>query len=833
MILPVLKRVACVVVVCLGIALLLFALAALYQASLAFTMVINHGTTGISFVWRGNRAVVEAVNSDSKAFAAGVRPGDVLLEVDGEPADNAVEVMRRLEGNTAGTMVWLTFQQKSDKLTLRMELTLASLFSRLITLMLLFALPCIMFVYVAVGLWGLVKQRFTPVVFLVAMVCFLLGALMYTPFYVGYAQVPSFVSQHLYFYQVKDLLNRFILLAPCFWLCLFLQYPQPVRFFQRHKLTVCVVVFSLPVAFILLQLGGAFSQTATMLTIIAIFSTYMPLGIIIQALEKKRITSPMRMRQHRLIMFGVEYGAMAIGIGFAFVVVALMLFPGLFARFAFFVVLVFLVSQMGSLLIPLSFLNSFFKHKLLATETAFRRRARYIAFTLLLFAIYFVLAYSIGRVLVNYFTIQDPQIIIFVSLLIAVTFAPINKRLQSWLERRHFPEKTRIRESLPGLFEELSHAESSKRLYEILSNWMHRVGYGPIILQVQGTILPAEADSDCCKALLGLDLHCGAAIVWDEMEQPLPAPLSGYLTAHKVVATAPLCGNGGIQGLLHMGPKQSGEDLTGVDVEIFTDIARHTSKALDVISLHREYAEKQRLQQEVDLAREIQNHLLPARDVRVPDMELHWAYHPCHEMAGDYLDVLNMSDRYLLLVADVSGKGAGAALMMANLQAAIRMTVPNYSLDAAVSRVNELIYRNAAARQFITLCLGIWYPGSRAFFYINAGHNPPLVIKQAGDVLALEPTGPGLGIFPRPAYQVRQITLEAQDLLVLYSDGYEDVFNQRKEIFGVRRLRDTLVRLRDRSPKDIISGLDQEVARFSSQPPVDDRTIAVARVIGN
>ena len=139
----------------------------------------------------------------------------------------------------------------------------------------------------------------------------------------------------------------------------------------------------------------------------------------------------------------------------------------------------------------------------------------------------------------------------------------------------------------------------------------------------------------------------------------------------------------------------------------------------------------------------------------------------------------------MLAVGDVSGKGAGAALLMANLQASLRTAVGmGIPLSDVVLRINDLIHRNTPPEQFITFFVGIFNPKTREFTYVNAGHNPPMLFRCGTGIETLDVGGLLLGTFTGIAYQQATVTLEPDDVLLLYTDGVSEAMNEAEEEFG-------------------------------------------------
>jgi sigma-B regulation protein RsbU (phosphoserine phosphatase) len=218
------------------------------------------------------------------------------------------------------------------------------------------------------------------------------------------------------------------------------------------------------------------------------------------------------------------------------------------------------------------------------------------------------------------------------------------------------------------------------------------------------------------------------------------------------------------------------------------EVARLTAE------IGREMAQRERLNRELEIAREVQEHLFPQRLPAVPGLDYCGHCRPAREVGGDYYDFLELPDGRLgIAIGDVSGKGVGAALMMASLEASLR-ALASVVRDPAdlLGRVNKLVCQASTANRFATLFYAEYHPATRRLTYVNAGHNAPIVLRRSGgicEVLRLETGGPVIGLLSHP-YQRGEFSHEAGDLVVLFTDGISESMNIRDEEWGEERLID-------------------------------------------
>jgi sigma-B regulation protein RsbU (phosphoserine phosphatase) len=231
--------------------------------------------------------------------------------------------------------------------------------------------------------------------------------------------------------------------------------------------------------------------------------------------------------------------------------------------------------------------------------------------------------------------------------------------------------------------------------------------------------------------------------------------------------------------------------LDGVKTESAAQTALAQEVARLTTAIGREMAQRERLNRELEIAREVQEHLFPQRLPPVPGLDYCGQCRPAREVGGDYYDFLALPDGRLgIAIGDVSGKGVGAALMMASLEASLRALASVVDDPAELmERVNSLVYQASSANRYATLFYAQYDPANRCLSYVNAGHNPPVVLRNCGgscQVLRLETGGPAIGLL-RHRYERGVFSLEAGDLVVLFTDGVSESMNVHYEEWGEER----------------------------------------------
>ena len=236
-------------------------------------------------------------------------------------------------------------------------------------------------------------------------------------------------------------------------------------------------------------------------------------------------------------------------------------------------------------------------------------------------------------------------------------------------------------------------------------------------------------------------------------------------------------------------------------------------------------------QREVEDARLIQRGLLPTAVPQVGGVDVAMAWQPANDVGGDCFDLLAFGGALGVSIADIAGKGLPAALLMSNLQAAVRAFAHATASPSAIcSSVNRLLCRNMASGRFATFCYARIEPGARRITYSNAGHNRPLLLRADGSVAELSQGGMVLGIFPENAYEQAELPLSPGDRLIFYTDGITEARNAEGDEYGEERLLAAALAARAGAPEEMKNALLAEVNAFSGGRFEDDATLIVVAI---
>lgn len=305
------------------------------------------------------------------------------------------------------------------------------------------------------------------------------------------------------------------------------------------------------------------------------------------------------------------------------------------------------------------------------------------------------------------------------------------------------------------------------------------------------------------------------------------------------------------RGLLVVADKES---RTGVgpfsaeDRRTLALFANQAAIALENARLHRDALEKERYERDLQLAAEIQRQILPKGVPVVPGFELAGWNRPAREVGGDFYDFVPLPageregaeaaagshERLGIALADVSGKGVPAALMVSTIHSAIRLLMARMGVGPAlVERLNGHVLASSASNKFITLLVGELDPQTGDVVFVNAGHNPGLVIRAGGGVERLDAGGLPVGLLPGSRYRAGRVTLAPGDLLCFYSDGITECISRDDEELGEQRLIELLRPVAGEGVGRVVGRVEAAVTQFAAgQDQFDDQTLVLVRRVG-
>jgi serine phosphatase RsbU (regulator of sigma subunit) len=303
----------------------------------------------------------------------------------------------------------------------------------------------------------------------------------------------------------------------------------------------------------------------------------------------------------------------------------------------------------------------------------------------------------------------------------------------------------------------------------------------------------------------------------------------------RAILCAPMLVQNRLIGVVYVDTSMKSGNFSAGDLSLLDAVAGQAGVAIENARLYKVAVEKGRLERELQMAREIQESLLPRRMPVLPGYDVAASWRSAREVAGDFYDLFMLEDNALgVVMADVSDKGAPAALFMASARSMIRShAFMGLSPVETLGRTNDLILEDGDSGMFVTVYYSLLGQDGQSI-HVNAGHNPPLLFRRKdGEVRFMPRGGRAIGWFPNNPLQAVELPLLPGDVIVYYTDGLTDAENHAGEPFGEQRLTDALREIAENPAEAILRHLVRQVDVFCNGAPVfDDLTLCVVRFTG-
>lgn len=437
----------------------------------------------------------------------------------------------------------------------------------------------------------------------------------------------------------------------------------------------------------------------------------------------------------------------------------------------------------------------------------------------------------------------------------------IAKPLRLWIDRRFFREAYDAEKILSDLSDDVRTMVETKPLLETvagkISESLHVPQVSLLLNDGKGYVpaysigydtLPVVSLSSDSRAIRKLrdNRHI---VLYDDMTEVTSVPTVSLdereqLRELNTQILLPLSVKDQLTGIISLSPKRSEEPYTPTDMRLLRSVASQTGLALEnsrlTEAVAREAAQKERLNAELDIAREVQERLFPQELPAVDGLDYYGACRPALGVGGDYYDFLELPDgKFGIAIGDVSGKGIGASLMMASLQASLRGQALHSGDDLAglMTHVNTLVYEASTTNRYATFFYAQYEPSTLRLSYVNAGHNPPFLLRSANEgieVIKLEEGGPVVGMLPSilARYSQGEIQMMPGDLLVGFTDGISESMNPAEEEWSEDALLEELKPLTQQPSREILEHIVAAADKFADGAKQhDDMTMIVVRVL--
>jgi sigma-B regulation protein RsbU (phosphoserine phosphatase) len=434
-------------------------------------------------------------------------------------------------------------------------------------------------------------------------------------------------------------------------------------------------------------------------------------------------------------------------------------------------------------------------------------------------------------------------------------------RLRNWTDHRFFRDAYNAEQILASLGDEVRSIVETRLLLERVASKIAESLHVPriaVFLQQNGYYRPAYALG--YEGVPQTEFQEAAATIQRLRKEAEPTRVyfddehswvnSGLAEdeRQKLVALGPqlllpLSIKDKLLGLVSLGEKRSEAPYSGTDLRLLKSVAVQTALALSnaqlTTAIAQEIAGREKLNREIEIAREVQERLFPQRLPEIAGLDYFGRCRTALGVGGDYYDFLALPDGKLgLALGDVSGKGIAAALTMASLQASLRADAMRADNDIAclIARVNQMVYDASTEDRYATLFYAQFDAATRRLTYVNAGHCPPILFRNAASGRIIERLdkagGTVVGLLPDCAYEQANLTLTPGDLLVIYTDGFSEAMNRRFEEWGEKRLIEAITSCDGLTARDTIIHIMQAADAFATgTPQSDDMTLVILRVL--
>jgi serine phosphatase RsbU (regulator of sigma subunit) len=486
------------------------------------------------------------------------------------------------------------------------------------------------------------------------------------------------------------------------------------------------------------------------------------------------------------------------------------------------------------------------RYKFLDTKLIARRGILYALASALLIGFYLTVVERVNRLVAGAFGI-DARIVEPVLLIIALTlFQPAVSKLEDSLDKMFLRDPTDYRNVLRALGRELQTTidledllnRSIRTLTEALllrSSYIVAITReGPVSRTGAGEPLAQESLEGVAAILTRLSTQSPSYRLSDPVDGLKRVDRELLVRKLGVELMVPLRWRNEALGIVLLGEKITGTEFTSEDVTLLNNLGSQMGVSLQNALLLRDRLKVARIEEELNLAHQIQQTFLKNDFPALPRCEVYAVNLPSRQVGGDYYDVVTAPDgSFLVAIADVAGKGVPAALLSSMLQAALRTQAHSVSSPATILRnVNSLVYRSTAVHQFATFFLAHVTPDGKRMTYCNAGHNWPVLLRRNGERQWLKCGGTILGIMEEVAMEEAAFDLAAGDVLVFYTDGISEATNVDGELYGEERLVEFISSLPpalhpEAIAQSILREVERHLGRLEAQ---DDRTLVVLRV---
>lgn len=500
--------------------------------------------------------------------------------------------------------------------------------------------------------------------------------------------------------------------------------------------------------------------------------------------------------------------------------------------------------------ISVSFAYAILKHDAFDLGLVLRKGLVFFMASGLLVAIYYVVLDMLFDRFGSGIGLERSFVAVIAIIMLGITFVPARTVMQRFVDRTFYRSRTVFREEFIEFSRRIHLLLSSDEISRFITREIHDIfGAGPVHIFLRDESGYFKLRMSCPEenrlpltsfpphtALMQLMKDKGLPLMMEYfdtiwLKHNLDRISLELLSISSAAVIVPLVDQHELLGFVLVGGKASRGPYTKQESELFELIGERSASSIRNIELYRDSIEKERLQEELQLAKNIQERLLPASPPHLRNAEIAGRTKPSKEVGGDFYDFVDLSDGTIgIAVADVSGKGIPAAILMTTLQAMFRAeAVRDRSTDEVLTSISSSLYERSDSTKFATFFYALYDNQSGIIRYSNGGSYPPFVITPSGSVSRLQRGGMLIGLEDHPHYSEGIVKLPDGALVVIYTDGLIDQENDREEHFGEKRL---IEFFRDNLHLPLENAIDKlfdTIIAFGLNNLKDDMTIVLLR----
>ena len=504
-------------------------------------------------------------------------------------------------------------------------------------------------------------------------------------------------------------------------------------------------------------------------------------------------------------------------------------------------------------IVPLIFAYSIFKYQLMDVSVVVRNTIVYGTAMVSVAAIYFFVIYVAGRSISSFLGVENQGIVAGVFFIVfALVFQSTKNRFQDFLTKRFYPEQFAHQQVLMDLSNELSIVVGLDNILQLMKKTfidaLKIKTFGILVRDKEGNLSLVDnvgmKNTDCVitetritpfiKEKMLITKY--PAIEQSDFKTVFPDTKAERLIEEGIHTVIPMMAKGNLVGLLLFGLKHSGSHFAGKDLELLWAAANQAAISIENARLYKTEVEKQKIERDLDLARKIQQGLLPQCIPNMNGLDICGEMIPAMQVGGDYFDLIQLSPSELfVVVGDVSGKGLSASLYMTKIQTMIKINcTQNKSPKEILVDINRRIYEELDKSWFVTITLALFDLKNNTLKFCRAGHMP-VVMASNGTVQAYRTQGLGVGIEKGIVFEKSLIEEEVKllpgQIYAFFTDGVTEAMNERNELFGDDKLNAILKNKSTTRSAEIVNEIWHSVKSFRGEAEInDDMTMVVVKI---